>query len=98
MLRPAPRSRRACASRSAAKIGELTDLLDAPECDAGRVRIEIWVDGVDPPAGHVADGGVGVPFCGWIDLLAVLSQIVGTPGDEDGQLSPRAEPELGEDV
>ncbi len=87
-----------CAFRSVAKISELTDLLGAPECDAGRVRIEIWVDGDDPPAGHVADGSVGVPFCGWIDLLAVLSQIVGTPGDEDGQLSPRAEPELGEDV
>ena len=67
-----PRFRWGRPSGSVAKISELTDLLDAPECDAGRVRIEIWVDGVDPPAGHVADGGVGVPFCGWIDLLAVL--------------------------
>lgn len=62
------------------------------------MRIEIWVDEADPPAGHVGDEIDGVPFCGWIDLLAVLSQILGATGDEDRDLRARAQPEFGEDV
>lgn len=62
------------------------------------VRIQIWVDGTDPPTGRVGDHGEPVPFCGWIDLLAVLSDVLETSRDEDGDLGARAQPELGEDV
>lgn len=62
------------------------------------MRIEIWVDSTDPPVGRVDDHGESVPFCGWIDLLAVLSVVVETSGDEDGELRARAQPELREDV
>jgi len=63
-------------------------------CDSGSVRIEIWVDEIDPPTGRVSD----MPFRGWIDLLAVLSRVLETVGDEKGELDPRAQPELGQDV
>lgn len=62
------------------------------------VRIEIWVDSTDPPTGRVGDHGEPVLFCGWIDLLAVLSNIVDTTGDEHSDLGARTQPELGEDV
>ena len=62
------------------------------------VRIEIWVDGTDPPTGHVGDDGEPMPFCGWIDLLAVLSDILGAARDEEGDLGARTQPEFGEDV
>lgn len=61
------------------------------------MRIEIWIDGTDPPSGRVGDDGDPLPFCGWIDLLAVLSQILETPRDENGDLRARAQSELGED-
>lgn len=62
------------------------------------VRIEIWVDATDPPTGRVGDHGEAVPFCGWIDLLAVLSGVLDAARDEDGDLGPRAQPEFGQDV
>ena len=58
----------------------------------------IWVDQTDPPTGHVGDDGSGVPFCGWIDLLAVLTGILEAPGHEDGDLGARPQAELREDV
>lgn len=61
------------------------------------MRIEIWIDGTDPPTGHVGDGEP-VPFCGWIDLLAVLSQILDPSCDEDRDLGARPDPELGQDL
>jgi len=66
-------------------------------CDAGTVRIEIMLDGIDPPVGRIAGRG-GASFCGWIDLLAVLSGILEASRDEKGELGPRAQPELREDV
>lgn len=62
------------------------------------MRIEIWVDSTDPPVGRVDDHGEAVPFCGWIDLLAVLSDVVEASGDEDGELRAGAQTELREDV
>ena len=56
------------------------------------------LDGTDPPAGRVLSGGAAVSFCGWIDLLAVLSGILETSRGEQGQLGPGAQRELGEDV
>ena len=62
------------------------------------MRIEIWVDGTDPPTGRVGDRGGSVPFCGWIDLLAVLSEVLEAPRDEQGELGAGAQAQLGEDV
>ena len=80
------------------KIRDLTDPHDARGCDAGIVRIEIWMDSADPPTGHVSEAGEALSFCGWIDLLAVLSRVVATRGHEEGQLGARPESQLGEDV
>lgn len=62
------------------------------------MRIEIQLDGTDPPVGRVSGDAGALPFQGWIDLLAVLSDVIGTARDEDGDFGARAQPELGEDV
>ena len=62
------------------------------------VLIEIWLDDTDPPAGSVAAGGRPEPFSGWIDLLAVLTEVAGTLRDEERQLDSRPQPQLGQDM
>ncbi len=79
-------------------IREFTDPPTRTACDAVGVRIEIVVDGTDPPAGQVLHDHAAVPFRGWIDLLAVLSGVLEPARDEDGDLGARTQPELGEDV
>ena len=70
------------------------------------MRITIQVDAVGPPAGALAvDEGDPQPFAGWLELLGILTGLLptaepspGAPQRLSGQLYPRAEPELGEDV
>lgn len=62
------------------------------------MRIEIWVDSSDPPAGRVEEDGEALPFCGWIDLLAVLSRVVGSSRDVEGEFGAGTQAQLAEDV
>ena len=80
------------------KIRELTDTRARARCDAGRVRIEILLDATDPPVGRVGHDGAQVAFRGWIDLLAVLSDVLEASRHEHGELGPGPKAELGQDV
>ena len=62
------------------------------------MRIQIWLDSTDPPTGRVGDQDDLRPFRGWIDLLAVLAGVLDASRDIEGDLRPRAQLELGEDV
>ena len=76
-------------------------------CD---VLIEIALDQTSPPAGSIAvvggpevvRGVIGfsgpIPFQGWLDLMAVLVEIVGAPSDEEDQFGARSQRKLGQDV
>jgi hypothetical protein len=42
------------------------------------MRVELDLDGADPPTGHVTAGGTPpVPFTGWLGLLSVLRGLAG---------------------
>jgi hypothetical protein len=44
-------------------------------------RIQIDLDGTEPPTGLVAgDGGAACEFHGWLDLLRVLAELVDDRG------------------
>ena len=62
------------------------------------MHIDIWLDGTDPPEGRVGDDGRDVAFSGWIDLLSVLSRLLESVREVDGELGARPQSELGEDV
>lgn len=66
--------------------------------DPGSVHIDIWLDGTDPPEGRVGDSARELRFSGWIDLMASLTRLVEPMREADGELGPRAQAELGEDV
>jgi hypothetical protein len=83
------------------------DVLDRRARQALRVIITIRVEGDrELPEGHVAvDEAPPIPFAGWLQLLGVLScalpegaASLGLAKGLSGQLHPRADPELGEDV
>lgn len=48
--------------------------------------IEIWVDGSQPPTGRVvaAVGAAAQPFAGWLDLLRILADAMGTAAPVTG--------------
>ena len=62
--------------------------------------IQITLEQSSPPVGSVAvgSGAAVTPFCGWLDLMATLSEIVGAPGDVEDELRARPKAELREDV
>ena len=77
----------------------------------GRVKVRwmlitIQVDAVGPPSGELAvDEGDPQPFAGWLELLGLLTGLLPAaqgstraPQRLPGQLDPRRETELGEDV
>lgn len=43
------------------------------------MRIVVQVDGVDPPEGEVTDGDGSQAFQGWLGLMRVLANAIGTP-------------------
>ena len=51
-----------------------------------RVEILIALDATDPPAGHVRVPGreerEDIRFTGWLGLLRVLSELMGSPASE----------------
>ena len=78
---------------------------------ANRVKVRwmlitIRVDAVKPPSGALAvDEGPPQPFAGWLELLGILTDLLpsgdwssGAAQGLRGQLHPRGEIKLGEDV
>lgn len=55
--------------------------------------IEIALDEVQPPVGLLTDvdRSVSSPFCGWIELLAVLADVVGSAAGEQHPRDPGAQ-------
>jgi len=58
-------------------------------CDRGRgahavaVRIEIDAVAATPPSGEVViDGAPARPFAGWLELLAILTEVLSPAGAE----------------
>lgn len=69
------------------------------------MRIEINVGPGRAPCGEVsADRGVAHPFSGWLQLLAILGELLPSPGAMaqpdhlGGELEARTDPELGQGV
>lgn len=62
--------------------------------------IRISIENRQPPTGTIGLAGASThPFAGWLQLLRVLSDLVGGPqGVRSGELDPRSDAELGQDV
>lgn len=52
--------------------------------------IEISVEEFGPPTGLLRDVSrdVSIRFCGWLELLAILGDLVGSAGDEQHEPGP----------
>jgi hypothetical protein len=63
--------------------------MPAPAGPGDDVRVEILIslDATDPPAGLIRVPGrgddTGLRFTGWLGLLRVLSEVVGSPAPEE---------------
>ncbi len=59
------------------KVRHLADVSPAARRHRGHMRFSIWVDSGTPLEGRVVlEHGGTRPFAGWLDLLAVLSEVV----------------------
>jgi hypothetical protein len=74
-------------------IRRSADVLNGLVPDTGDVHIVIWVEGRSPPSGAVELGegpdgaadesepqALPLPFSGWLELLRVLEELLGTGG------------------
>ena len=61
-------------------ITELSDVRFGTPCDDGRVLIKIWIDEPSPPRGRTeTEEGEERPFAGWLQLLAMLNELLEQP-------------------
>jgi hypothetical protein len=60
-------------------IRHLTDVALSPSCQVGHVLIRIQLEESDPPLGSAcAEEGSPVGFQGWLELLRVLADLLGS--------------------
>jgi hypothetical protein len=62
-------------------IGQLADVAGWPPGHDERVEVRIALDALDPPAGTIRVSGddIALRFTGWLGLLRVLYQVMGSP-------------------
>lgn len=62
-------------------IRDLTDLSLLPTGKTGTMVIKISVDERQPPIGNLTwcPGQSPVPFAGWMNLLAILAEVIDEP-------------------
>lgn len=61
-------------------IAHLGDVLRGPASDNGRVVIELVIERQEPLSGRAfLEGEADRPFEGWLQLLAILSRLIGEP-------------------
>jgi hypothetical protein len=71
----------ACVGAVGLDIGQLADVAGWPPGQDERVEVRIALDALDPPAGRIRVSGDDseLRFTGWLGLLRVLYQVMGTP-------------------
>ena len=70
-------------------IGQLADVAGWPPGHDERVEVRIALDALDPPAGTIRVSGDDpeLRFTGWLGLLRVLYQVMGSPAAPDTEES-----------
>ena len=71
----------ACVGADQTDIGQLADVAGGRPGHDERVEVRIALDALDPPAGTIRVSGddTVLRFTGWLGLLRVLYQVMGSP-------------------
>ena len=71
----------ACVGAGRTDIGQLADVAGGRPGHDERVEVRIVLDALDPPAGTIRVSGDDpeLRFTGWLGLLRVLYQVMGSP-------------------